>query len=231
MNQTQRIAPKLLIALAAASLAFAGCGKKDDKKKEDKTPASKPETKPETKPAVKPEPKPEPKPEAKPAADADYVKILASHEPATPTDPVTIAIETFTVKSASFDPANMEAATAELELDLNSIKSDKANRDGHLKSADYLDVAKFGKATVKIAEVKKTDDKNFTATAEVIAHGVTKKIPVSFTVLESSADSLKVKASQEFQRLDFGIGKKPDGKTEKVAEKLTLELQLTLKKS
>lgn len=229
MTQTRSRRSLILAATAAFSLALSGCSKKDEKKQPE---AKKPEpTKPEPK---KPEPKkPEPKPEPKQpaAAGADFVKVLASHEPSTPTDPVTIAIEKFSVKSAKFDPANLEGATAELELDLSSIKSDKDKRDGHLKSGDYLDVAKFATANVKIADVKKKADKTYTANADVTAHGATKKLPIEFTVVEAKDDWVKVNAKHEFDRMDFGIGKEPDGENERVGKKMTIEVQLTLKKS
>lgn len=222
----------VLTAAAALSLALSGCAKKDEKKGDTKkTPAAKKPTPEVKKPEVKkPEPKPEPKPVAA-AAGADFVKVMASHEPATPTDPVTIAIEKFSVKSAEFDPANLEGATAEIELDLASIKSDKDKRDGHLKTADYLDVGKFATATVKVADVKKKADKTYTANADVTAHGVTKKLPVEFTVVDAKDDWVKVNAKHEFNRMDFTIGKEPDGKDERVGKKMTIEMQLTLKKS
>ena len=229
MIHTQSPRSLLLAATAALALSAPGCGKKEEKKTEPTPEVKQPEVTPEVKtPEVEtPEVK---QPEAA-APGADYVKVLASHEPATPTDPVIIAIEQFAVKSAKFDPTNLEGATAELELDLNSIKSDKDKRDGHLKSGDYLDVATFATAAIKVADVKKKTDKTYTANADVTAHGVTKKLPIEFTVIEAEDDWIKVKAKHEFQRLEFGIGKEPDGQTERTGKALTIEMQLTLKNS
>ena len=50
-------------------------------------------------------------------------------------------------------------------------------------------------------------------------------------VVEKMADSIRVKGTHEFSRLDFGVGKEPDGTNEKVAKNVKVEMQLTLKKS
>lgn len=220
----------LVLALAATLLAGA-CSKKEEKAAEpaqDMAAAQKPAEKPAEQPATPPE-----QPAATPAADpaADYIKLEAAHEPKAPIDPVHITVETFAVKSAKFDPANLEGATAELELDLSSIKSDKEKRDAHLKSPDYLDVAQFGMATVKISGTKKEADNQYTAQAEITAHGVTKTFPVKFTVLESKDGAIRVQGEHTFSRLDFSIGKEPDGTNEKVAKELIIKMQLTLKNS
>lgn len=213
----------VFLAIGAAALMLGACGKKEEKKAEPPE-AAKPEVAEPAEPA-------EPAKTPEPAAGADYIKVHASHTPTTEADPVEIAIEKFVVKSASFDPANLEGATAELELDLSSIKSDSGKRDMHLQSPDYLDVAKFGTATVKIADVKKAGDKDYTANAEISAHGVTKTLPVKFTVLETGADMVKIQAEQPFDRTVFGIGKEPDGENEKTSKEVIMKMQLTLKKS
>ncbi|WP_428262882.1 YceI family protein [Haliangium sp.] len=208
-----------LFALGLTALLATACGKAEDPAKTDDS-AQK---------AEEDQKKAEAEAAAKAAADADYVKVMASHEPAAETDPVEIVFEGFKVTKAEFDPANLEGATAEIEIDLNTLKSDKEKRDGHIKTADYLDVAQFGAATVKVSEVKKAGEK-YAAQAEVSVHGQSKSFPVEFEVVETMDDGVRVKGSHTFNRLDFGVGKEPDGENEKVAKDLTVEMQLTLKK-
>lgn len=168
---------------------------------------------------------------AKAAEGGDYIKVYGAHEPTTEADPVEIVIQSYEVTSAQFDPANLEGGAAELSLDLNSIKSNDEKRDGHLKTADYLDTAQFATATVKVSDVKKVDGDTYSAQAEVTAHGVTKSFPVQFDVLETAADSVRIKAEHEFDRLDFEMGQEPDGENERVAKGVRIEMQLTLKPS
>ena len=206
---------RILIACAVA-LTFGACGNKEETKTEQ--------------PVAQPEQPPQPEQPAT-ADNADYIKLWATHEPTTEADPVEITVQGFKVLNAQFDPATIEGGTAELELDLTTIKSNDAKRDGHLATPDYLDTAKYGKATVKISEVKKEDDDTFTAKADVSFHDQTKSFPVKFDVVEKLPDGVRVKGQHEFSRLDFGVGKEPDGKNERVAKNVRIEVQLTLKKS
>lgn len=217
------IRSRIFLAIGTAALLIAGgCGNKDEKTAE-------PTTEPMAQDPAETTETPTTEEPTAVAQDEDYIKIYGAHEPTTEADPVEIIVQKYTVKSAKFDPANLEGSTAELELDLSSIKSDKEKRDGHLQSPDYLDVAKFGTAAVAIAEVKKTGDNEYTGQAKVDAHGMTKTFPIKFTVVESNADSIRIQGEHTFDRLDFGVGKEPDGENEKVAKQVTIKMQLTLK--
>jgi len=220
----------ILFTVGTLALLAGGCGKKEETTEPPAT--EQPTTAEQPAQPVQPATEQPAQPEQPVAAEgADYIKLWATHEPTTEADPVEIAIQSFEVKSATFDPANLEGATAELELDLTTIKSNDPKRDGHLATPDYLDTGKFGKATVKISEVKKVDDDTFNAKADVAFRDQTKSFPVTFDVVEKTADSVRVKGTHEFSRLDFGVGKEPDGTNEKVAKNVKVELQLTLKKS
>jgi polyisoprenoid-binding protein YceI len=215
---------RILMIVSAAALISGACGNKEE------TTTEQPVAQPEQPVAQPEQPAAQPEQPAAPAG-ADYIKLWATHEPTTETDPVEITVQGFKVLSAQFDPANLENGTAELELDLTTIKSNDPKRDGHLATPDYLDTGKFGKATVKISEVKKVDDDTFSAKADVSFRDQTKSFPIQFDVVEKMADGVRVKGQHEFSRLDFGVGKEPDGKNERVAKNVKIEMQLTLKKS
>lgn len=160
------------------------------------------------------------------AARADSITLYASHAKKKPTDPVTLAFEKFTVRKAQFDPKKIEGGTAEIEVDLASLKSDSAKRDGHLKSPDYLDVANNGTMTISVANVKKKADKTFTADATVKLKGVSVKMPVTFDVVDTTADSIHVKGEHDFTRKDVGIGK---DEGDVVGQEIKIAVDLTLK--
>ena len=166
------------------------------------------------------------------AAMADSIVVLAKHTPGKPTDPVQVRFEKFKVTKATFDPKKIEGGKATIEIDATSLKSGDDKRDAHLNTPDFLDTAKFAKITVDIDKVKKKADKTFTAEATVKAHDVTKKYPVTFDVVDTTADSIKIKGEASFSRLDFKIGKDPkEPKAAPVETGLTIQLQLTLKKT
>lgn len=166
---------------------------------------------------------------AAPAADpnADKLEVFAKHNDPSKPD-VTVTFTGITVTKATFDPAKLEGGTAELEVDLTNLASGIEKRDGHLKTADYLDVEKFPKATIKIDNVKGAD-KDYTADATVKVHDVEKKVPVKFTVVDAKDDWVRIQGEATFTRADFKVGK--PGKEDGAADELTAKLQVTLKKS
>ena len=177
-----------------------------------------------------------PKP-APPAAEPDRVEVLARHRSIAmqadlDSDPVVVRFEKVTVIKASFDPKNLEGGTATIELDPTSIKTGDEERDTDLKSVDWFDVAKFATITINVANVKKQADTRYTADAAVASHGMTKTYAVTFEVLATTADTVRIKGEHAFSRLDFGIGVDPaKDPTERVDTALTIQWTLTLKKT
>lgn len=167
---------------------------------------------------------------AAPDPKADYIDVYAEHAEKKPDDPVAVHFDRFKVVKASFDPKKVEGGSATLELDLTSMKSGSDKRDKHLASPDYLDTGKFTTLTIDIGNVKKKADNTYTADAKVKLRDVEKKYPVTFEVVETGEDWIRVKGEHKFARLDFKVGGKPS-KDESVAQELTVKLQLTLKKT
>ena len=166
-----------------------------------------------------------------PNAAGDFIAVYAEHAEKKPDDPVEVKFERFKVVKADFDPEKIEGGSATIEVDLASMKSGSDKRDKHLTTADYVDTSKFTTMTIDVGNVKKKDDKTFTADAKVKLRDVEKTYPVTFEVVEKGADFIKVKGEHKFARLDFKVGKEKTGPDESVAQDLTVKLQLTLKKS
>ena len=77
---------------------------------------------------------------------------------------------------------------------------------GHLSSADFLDVAKFGDATFTITNVTYTKGDRATVTGDLSLHGV--KAPITFTAYVRSTDATKGFFAEAFFPLDrtvFGV--------------------------
>jgi polyisoprenoid-binding protein YceI len=178
----------------------------------------------------------EPKP-APPAAQADRVEVLARHRPVAgkadlDSDPVVVHFDKFAITKANFDPKNLEGGTATIELDPTSIKTGDVERDTDLKAPEFFDVVKFATVTIDVANVKKQADTKYTADATVACHGVTKTYAVTFEVLATTADTVRIKGEHAFSRLDFAIGVDPaKDPTERVDTALTIQWTLTLTKT
>ncbi len=173
---------------------------------------------------------------AAPAAEVDHVQVLSRHLPVASkedldSDPVIVRFENFSVTKTSFDPSHLEGGTATVVLDPTSIKTGNEERDTDLKSPDYIDVARFAAITIDVANVKKQAGSTYTADATVACHGLMKTYPVTFDVLATSADSVRIKGEHAFSRLDFGVGIDPaTDPTERISPALTIQWVLTLKK-
>jgi polyisoprenoid-binding protein YceI len=105
----------------------------------------------------------------------------------------------------AFDPKNLPASSVEAAVDVNSIDSDNAMRDNHLKAEDYFDAAKYPKILMKSTGFKQKGGNNFTGIFNVTIKGKTKPIEVPFTYTESANVAL-FKGSFKINRKDFGVG-------------------------
>jgi polyisoprenoid-binding protein YceI len=114
----------------------------------------------------------------------------------------------FTVKGGSLQVDGGKLKGGEFVIDLANVKVTDASSErltGHLKSADFFDVAKFGEATFKISSVNYTNDNNATIAGVLNLKGAS--VPVSFNAAVRAADD-KGFFGEAFFSLDrtlFGI--------------------------
>ena len=80
--------------------------------------------------------------------------------------------------SFEYDAAAPEKSSIEVVIDTTSLDSNHAERDKHLKSADFLDVKKYPTATFKSTGFKSTGEGKGEITGDFTLHGVTKSITV-----------------------------------------------------
>ena len=88
---------------------------------------------------------------------------------------------------------------------------DDAQRDAHLKSADFFDVEKYPTMTFKSTQVKPDGDGGYKVTGDFTLHGVTKQ--VTFSVEGPSAPAkdpwgntrIGLTATTKINRKDFGL--------------------------
>ena len=72
--------------------------------------------------------------------------------------------------------ADFSDAQFTFSIDVNSVNTDNAKRDGHLKSPDFFDAEKYPKITFKSTSISKKDDNHFALKGNLTMHGVTKPI-------------------------------------------------------
>jgi polyisoprenoid-binding protein YceI len=80
----------------------------------------------------------------------------------------------------SYDPANPQTSSISVNIDTNSVNSNHAERDKHLRSKDFLNVEKFPTSTFVSKKVVVGADKNtFTIEGDFTLNGVTKSISIA----------------------------------------------------
>jgi polyisoprenoid-binding protein YceI len=77
-----------------------------------------------------------------------------------------------------FDPANPRATSVEVTIDAAGIWTGEADRDAHLKGADFLDVEKYPKIVFKGNQVELNGAHDAVITGELSIRGVTRTVPL-----------------------------------------------------
>jgi polyisoprenoid-binding protein YceI len=82
----------------------------------------------------------------------------------------------------NLDRANPANSTVDFTIQATSIDTGNPNRDEHLRSPDFFEVAKFPAISFKSTSVKAKSKTDFDVTGDLTMHGVTKRVtlPVSF---------------------------------------------------
>jgi polyisoprenoid-binding protein YceI len=78
--------------------------------------------------------------------------------------------------SVHFDEQNPAASTVDVKIDADSIDTKQDQRDGHLRSADFLDVANHPHLEFKSSRVEVLDDSHANVYGDLTIRGVTKPV-------------------------------------------------------
>ncbi|MBK8023589.1 MAG: YceI family protein [Chloroflexi bacterium] len=110
----------------------------------------------------------------------------------------------------NFDPANPTAASVEATIDATTLTTDLADRDGHLKSPDFLDVAKYPSITFKSTKVEPQGQDTAKVTGDLTIRGVTRPIVLDVEFLGTAKDPwgghrAGFSATARINREDFGL--------------------------
>ena len=80
--------------------------------------------------------------------------------------------------SLSFDPANPSDASVEVTIDAAGLWTGEPDRDAHLRSADFLDVANHPIITFKGNQVEIIGENEGTLTGDLTLRGITRSFPL-----------------------------------------------------
>ncbi len=109
----------------------------------------------------------------------------------------------------TLDPADLTKASVNATVDVTTVDTGMPQRDTHLKSADFFDVAKYPTMTFVSKSVAKSAD-GYTVTGDLTMHGVTKPVVLA---LDPSKEQIGpdgkprrgFEATTTLNRQDFGM--------------------------
>jgi polyisoprenoid-binding protein YceI len=135
-----------------------------------------------------------------------------------------------------YDSANLAASSLDATIDATTINTNDEKRDGHLKSAEFLDVAQFPTITFKSKSIA-NDGGDLKITGDLTVHGTTKEVVLTADPLAPEGKDpwggtrTGTSATTKISREDFGLTWNAALETGGVMVsdelKITLDIQLT----
>jgi polyisoprenoid-binding protein YceI len=112
--------------------------------------------------------------------------------------------------SAHVDTANPAASSAKVVIKTAGIDTGNADRDGHLRSADFFDVETYPEITFEATDVARVDAVTWRLTGDLTIKGVSKPVSIDFESTGSARDpfgNLRVgfEGSTTINRKDWGL--------------------------
>ena len=137
--------------------------------------------------------------------------------------------------TTDFDADNLKAGSVEMTVQVTSVDTDDAKRDGHLRSADFFDAENFPVMTFKSRKVHDVAVKNFKITGDLTIRDVTKEVTfdgVFNGVMNDPMGNTKAgfSAATKVNRQDFNVkwNKSLDAGGVVVGDEVTINLELEL---
>ncbi|QQR88645.1 MAG: YceI family protein [Myxococcales bacterium] len=108
------------------------------------------------------------------------------------------------------DETDLNKSSVEVEIDASSIDTGVADRDNHLRSADFLDVEQFPKLIFKSTKLEKVKDDRYQLHGKLTLHGVSKEVVLDMSYGGQAKDPwgnqrAAFTASTSLDRREFGL--------------------------
>ena len=113
--------------------------------------------------------------------------------------------------TVTMDGNNVKTAMVDATVDASTIDTHEPKRDGHLKSPDFFDVAKFPNLTFKSTKVEVAANGAIKLHGDLTIHGITKAVAFDVQPLSKEYKNLAgvmvvgTSATTKINRKDFGL--------------------------
>ncbi len=132
-----------------------------------------------------------------------------------------------------FDEKDVTKSSVEFTAKVESIDTGVEQRNAHLRTADFFDIAKYPEMTFKSTRVERKGKDGYVLHGDLTLKGVTKQVALPFTVTGAIKDPwgntrFGVSAQTKLDRRDYGItwGKALENGGLDVGNEVTIDLQL-----
>jgi len=140
--------------------------------------------------------------------------------------------------TATLDGANPANSSAQVTISTASIDTRNAQRDGHLRSNDFLAMDEYPQITFVSTGARQVDESTFELTGDLTIKGVTNPITIPFSFEGAAKDpfgNLRVgfEGAVTINRKDYGITWNAALETGGVlvSDKVTLEFEISAVKN
>lgn len=151
--------------------------------------------------------------------------------------PVDGSFEDYTA-DIMFSPDDVENSSIEVTIPVESINTENDRRDGHLKSEDFFNTAKWSNIHFVSNDIEKTGDNTFVAHGELTIRDVTKKFDLPFELkgvmdhpMRENTKVAGIVANATLNRTDYGVGVGDWAATAVVGDEVDIQLNLELNAS
>ena len=110
----------------------------------------------------------------------------------------------------ALDEADLSRSSVNVEIDAASINTRDAQRDTHLRSADFLDVERFPTITFRSTRVEPRGDDELRVVGDLTLHGVTREVTLDTTFNGRGTNPwgqevIGYEAETKINRKEFGL--------------------------
>jgi polyisoprenoid-binding protein YceI len=113
--------------------------------------------------------------------------------------------------TVTLDDSDVTKSNVDVTIDTTTVDTGEAKRDGHLKSPDFFDVAKYPTITFKSRKIEQAGAGKLKVTGDLTIHGVTKEVvldvegPTAPVKDPWGSQRAAVTATTKINRLEFGV--------------------------
>ncbi len=110
----------------------------------------------------------------------------------------------------TYDPLNVEQASITALIKVESIETREANRDAHLKSADFFDAVTYPELTFRSTKWQHKSGDELIVTGDLTIHGVTQPVKLNVEATQIIKDPwggsrIGFSGRTKIKRSDFGL--------------------------